>query len=138
MNNEIKEILDKLKDNDWYEELDLTGTKWIELKQEETNQLLDYITNLQQENEHLRTQVNTYENPDDYTLFYMWLDAKAKDKMKQLQEENERLNNKLEKIKEIINYYAVENEDYSKIYNDEEKELLEVVEGDKNDNKTNI
>lgn len=48
-----------------------------------------------------------------------------------LKNENERLNNKLEKIKEIINYYAVENEDYSKIYNDEEKELLEVVEGDK-------
>lgn len=62
MNDEIKEILDKLKDNNWYEELDLTGTKWIELQQEETNQLLNYITNLQEENEHLRTQVNTYKN----------------------------------------------------------------------------
>lgn len=49
----IKEILDKLKDNDWYEEFDLTGTKWIELKQEETKQILDYITNLQQEIEKL-------------------------------------------------------------------------------------
>lgn len=36
MNEEIKEILDKLKDNDWYEELDLTGTKWIELKKRKT------------------------------------------------------------------------------------------------------
>ena len=84
MNNKIKEILDKLKDNDWYEELDLTGTKWIELKQEETNQLLDYITNLQE-------KVNQYENPDDMTLFYMWLDEKAKDKIKQLQEENKEI-----------------------------------------------
>lgn len=47
MKDEIKEILDKLKDNDWYEEGDLTGTKWIELRQEETNLLYDYITNLQ-------------------------------------------------------------------------------------------
>lgn len=49
MNNEIKEILDKLKDDGWYDELDLTGDKWIELKQTETKQILDYITNLQEE-----------------------------------------------------------------------------------------
>lgn len=53
MNDEIREILDKLKDDDWYDELDLTGDKWIELKQTETKQLLDYITNLQQEIEKL-------------------------------------------------------------------------------------
>lgn len=47
MKDEIKEILDKITDEDWYEEKDLTGTKWIELKQEETNLLYDYITNLQ-------------------------------------------------------------------------------------------
>ena len=50
MKDEIKEILDKLKDDDWYDELDLTGDKWIELKQTETKQILDYITNLQQDN----------------------------------------------------------------------------------------
>ncbi len=49
MNNEIKEILDKLKDSNWYDELDLTGDKWIELKQTETNQILDYITKLQED-----------------------------------------------------------------------------------------
>lgn len=42
MNKEIEEILDKLKDKDWYEELDLTGTKWIELKL-----LLSYIEQLE-------------------------------------------------------------------------------------------
>ena len=49
MKDEIKEILDKLKDGNWYEELDLTGTMWIELRWEETHLLLDYITNLQEE-----------------------------------------------------------------------------------------
>ena len=53
MNEDIKELLDKLKDKDWYEEFDLTGTKWIELKQEETNLLLNYITNLQEKCENL-------------------------------------------------------------------------------------
>ena len=34
----------------------------------------------------------------------------------------------LDKIKEIINHYAIENEDYSKIYNREEKDILELLE----------
>lgn len=34
----------------------------------------------------------------------------------------------LNKIKELINHYAVEDEDYSKIYNQEEKEILELLE----------
>ena len=54
MNDEIKEILDKLKNDDWNDELDLTGDKWIELKQTETKQILDCITNLQQENKTLQ------------------------------------------------------------------------------------
>ena len=37
---------------------------------------------------------------------------------------------KLERIKEIIDYYAVEDEEYNKIYNDEEKELLKVFGDD--------
>lgn len=48
-NKEIEELLDKLKDKDWYDELDLTGIKWIELKQEETNLLLSYIEQLEKE-----------------------------------------------------------------------------------------
>ena len=53
MGNEIKEILNKLKDANWYNELDLTGTMWIELTWEETHLLLNYITNLEQKNERL-------------------------------------------------------------------------------------
>lgn len=62
MNDEIREILDKLKDNDWYDELDLTGDKWIELKQTETKQILDYITILQKENEELKKNQRYYKN----------------------------------------------------------------------------
>ena len=65
MNNEIKEILDKCTPFLFGDEVD---------------KLTDYITNLQQ-------KVEQYENPDDLTLFYMWLDTKAKDKMKQLENE---------------------------------------------------
>lgn len=57
----------------------------------QASKLLDYITNLQE-------KVDQYENPKDYTLFYMWLDEKAKDKMKELQQENERLKDEIEKL----------------------------------------
>jgi len=46
--------------------------------------VLDYITNLQE-------KVDQYENPDDMTLMFMWCDEKAKDKIKQLQEERNTL-----------------------------------------------
>lgn len=39
----------------------------------------------------IKRKLDQYEDPEDLTLFYMWLDEKAKDKMKQLQEENEKL-----------------------------------------------
>lgn len=55
---------------------------------------------LQTENQQLKEKINQYENPDDLTLFYMWLDEKAKDKMKQLQ-------STLEEIREYINNYDV-------------------------------
>ena len=92
MNKEIKEILDKLLK--YFKESNINDFGYEQdklISYEEAQILLDYITNLQRENERLQTQLNAYENPDDMTLFYMWLDEKAKDKMKELQEENERL-----------------------------------------------
>lgn len=62
------------------------------------------LTNLQQ-------KIEQYENPDDMTLFYMWLDTKAKDKIKELQEENKRLfKEKLDIQKDFTNriYKAIE------------------------------
>ena len=54
MNNDIKEILDRLKDGNWYNTKDLTGTEWIELTWEETHLLLNYITNLKQEKQEMK------------------------------------------------------------------------------------
>ena len=106
MNDEIKEMLDKLKDGNWYNELDLTGTMWIELRWEETHLLLDYITNLQQENETL------HENNQN-----------MQEEMAKVWEENERLkewkkdllneNIELENIrKEAIEYIKNRKEEY--------------------------
>ena len=96
MNDEIKEILDNFEKYEARYKLH-NETQFI-ITHREIESLLDYITNLQQENERLKEQINQYEEPDDMTLFYMWLDAKAKDKMKQfenqiimLKQENERL-----------------------------------------------
>ena len=46
------------------------------------------------------------------------------------QEHKKYINQKkvLDKIKELINHYAVENEDYSKIYNQEETEIMKLLE----------
>lgn len=39
---------------------------------------------LQQENKELKEKINTYENPEDLTLIFMYCEEKAKDKIKQL------------------------------------------------------
>lgn len=52
MNDEIKEILDWLKDEDIY--LEDHGYQYKRISLKETMQLLDYITNLQQDNERLK------------------------------------------------------------------------------------
>lgn len=43
------------------------------------------------------------------------------------------LNSIIKEVRECINRYAIENEDYSKIYNDEEKELLNILRGEDNE-----
>lgn len=41
---------------------------------------------------------------------------------------NDKKQEVLDKIKEVINHYAVEDEDYSKIYNQEEQEIMKLLE----------
>lgn len=101
MQEEIKEILDKLKDENWYDELDLTGTKWVELKWEETHLLLDYITNLQQEINKLTAESTEWES-----------------KCYELQQENERLNNCIDDQERVINGLIDKRDLYKINYND--------------------
>lgn len=65
--------------------------------------LLDYITTLQE-------LVKQYEDPEDLTLFHMWLDEKAKDKMKQLQREIKNLKQINEEHRELNGELREENE----------------------------
>lgn len=95
MNDEIKKILDRLERIDHkeyicgFEFADSASFDEMARCFEERKKMANYITNLQQ-------KVEQYENPEDLTLFYMWIDEKAKDKMKELQQENERLKDELE------------------------------------------
>lgn len=95
MNNEIKEILDKLKDGNWYDELDLTGTMWIELKWEETHLLLDYITNLQKTNKNHSKKLielgNKITNLQQELEIMVKDDERSQETIIRLTKENERL-----------------------------------------------
>lgn len=51
----------------------------------------------------------------------MMLDIKEIDRLKQ----------KINKAIEYIEHYAIEDEDYSKLYSIEERELLQILRGDK-------
>ena len=93
MSEEIKEILDRLENCDNYKYRNDNGLSYKEIEGWEIDLLKDYITNLQE-------KVDQYENLEDYTLFYMWLDEKAKDKMKELQEENIKLKELCDKYEE--------------------------------------
>ena len=86
MNNNIKEILDKIEKVANRETASRNAL--MEMKDKDYQLLLDYITNLQE-------RINNYENPEDLTLFYMWLDEKAKDKLKGLQQRIDKLNNRI-------------------------------------------
>ena len=57
-----------------------------------------------EESRRLKEKVNTYENPEDLTLMFMYCDEKAKDKIKQLKEV-------IEEVREFVK--AKYKEDYS-------------------------
>jgi len=71
-NKEIEELLNELK------EYASGGMSGLYPSEDTVKNFVSYI-------EQLEKKVDQYENPDDLTLFYMWLDTKAKDKMKQLE-----------------------------------------------------
>ena len=106
MNNEIKEILDKIQNVVEHKEASYNGL--IETKAEDYKLLLDYITNLQQEIEKLN---------DDKRGMLVQL-YKANDEKDKIKQENERL-------KELVD---ADNESYDiqeTIINRQKSELLE-------------
>lgn len=49
--------------------------------------ILNVVKNLQQENQKLKAKIKTYEDPEDLTLMFMYCNEKAKDKIKELEEQ---------------------------------------------------
>lgn len=82
MNDEIKEIIEYLKNNIFI--TDETKRKYKILHRDEVNKLLDYITNLQQENHELKSKLECYENGAYYSS-----------KVDELEQENERLKERI-------------------------------------------
>ena len=67
------------------------------------------------ENQELKKKINTYENPEDLTLMFMYCDEKAKDKIKCLEQENQQLKEQLHQKEDIIDKVIkwIENDYYS-------------------------
>lgn len=67
--------------------------------------LNEYIENIKQESNQLKDKINTYENPEDLTLMFMYCDEKAKDKIKQLKEV-------IEEVREYNNQIIKDTKDF--------------------------
>lgn len=65
-----------------------------------------------------KSRVEQLKEPSRNLFYAIMKIADERDKYKQV----------INKIKEIVNYYAIENEDYSKIYNQEEQEIMKLLE----------
>lgn len=50
---------------------------------EDIEEALFDLEQLRKENQELQTKINTYENPEDLTLMFMYCEEKAKDKIKE-------------------------------------------------------
>lgn len=57
------------------------------ITQEEFDDVKKAIKELQQENQQLKAKIKTYEDPEDLTLMFMYCNEKAKDKIKELEEQ---------------------------------------------------
>ena len=75
-----------------------------------------------EENRRLKDKINTYENPEDLTLMFMYCDEKAKDKIKQLKEV-------IEEVRELIKTAVPKNNgDYMMIHDDNYEKLLQILD----------
>ena len=82
----------------------------------EVENVNNLIKDLQKQNTELKERINTYENPEDLTLMFMYCDEKAKDKIKKLKYN-------WNKLKEWIKEYIETNEKwYSSELSNHDKE----------------
>ena len=77
------------------------------------------------ENQQLKDKINTYENPEDLTLMFMYCDEKAKDKIKQLKEVIEEVRECIER--EGLYYLDLTNQ---KIWGERLLKILDKAKGE--------
>lgn len=104
-----------------------------ELEGSTFNELLLKCIKLIIENQQLKDKINTYEDPEDLTLIFMYCEEKAKDKIKQLQNNWNELNEFLEKekerlVKECSNHYTDSFDKYHAVNEDIYDELIKVTD----------
>ena len=89
--------------------------------------LMEKLEQLYQKNQELKEKIETYEDPKDLTLMFMYCDEKAKDKIKELKkqlEESKDNYNCLLKQKEQFEYIMSKQVDYR----GQQKEFIEYME----------
>lgn len=99
----------------------------------------DLSKQLEQENQELKQKINTYENPNDLTLMFMYCNEKARDMIEELKKELKEKNdfiNKLQATKDRLDKYDYERTNQQKEfiewlenYIDALKQQKETVEG---------
>ena len=101
----------------------------VEGTKENRNELQEEIKRLKEEYVILQNASDEVEEEKDKEI------ERLNNDIKELLKENgnkekviKKQDNIIKEVRECINHYAIENEDYSKIYNDEEKELLEILD----------
>lgn len=147
MNNEIKEIINDLRktaDNSLFivcssqEELDKIPkytANFLSVNDRQAKILLDYITNLQEENERLKELCNKYEE-EHKTTFKIW----KKDLKNFEHEKNRELKSRIDKAREFIEeeltfYITIGGTNERKLigYNKAFDELLKILQGENNE-----
>lgn len=133
MNNEIKEILSLLNSSSW---------------SNEAKQIEDYITNLQQENHNLKSQLECYENGVYYSSKVDELqqinnnqakrnsrqrlaNQKQQDLILNLQRENERLKEQAKKDNHILGCNFASKDKYKQRYEDYKSRCKKAIEYNK-------
>lgn len=111
MNDEIKLMLNIIKDVSEHKEGSRNGLMILSCKDYET--LYDYITNLQQENHELKSELECYENGAYYSS-----------KVDELEQENERLKEKTKEQSLLL----IDYQDMEQRYNDYKSRCEKAVE----------
>lgn len=92
-----------------------------------TLKIIDTFEELQQENQELKQKINTYENPNDLTLMFMYCNEKARDMIeelkKQLEVGKEQYNDLVEEKEELQEQLSNSHQ-----IKDQQKEFIEWLE----------